>query len=73
MKYWILLSVLIVLVSCQEETTKQKTLAPIAKVGTQTNIECLFDETTFTSTDAYPLLKELKICDESQKDLLYKY
>jgi hypothetical protein len=69
MRYWVFISVLIVLVSCNEETKKQKTLAPTAKIGSQTNIECLFDETTFESTDAYPLLKELKICDETQKDL----
>jgi len=49
MKYWIFISVLIVLVSCNEETIKQKKIAPKVKVGTQTNIECLFDETTFES------------------------
>jgi len=69
MKYWIFISVLIVLVSCNEETIKQKKIAPKVKVGTQTNIECLFDETTFESPEAYPLLKELKICDATQKDL----
>jgi hypothetical protein len=69
MKYWIFITVLIVLVSCNEETIKQKKLAPKVKVGTQTNIECLFDETTFESPEAYPLLKELKICDATQKDL----
>ncbi len=56
------------LVSCQEEI-KTITPKPIVKVGSQTNIECLFDETTFATPDEYPLLKELKICDQTQKDL----
>ena len=69
MNNWIYIGLVVLLVSCNEETTKQKTLAPKSKVGTQTNIECLFDETTFATTDEYLLLKELKICDETQKDL----
>ncbi len=56
------------LFSCHEEIpkTEKKT---IQKIGTQTNIECVFDETTFPSNDEFSLLKELKICDVTQKDL----
>ena len=69
MRPWIFIVLLLVLVSCNEEGTTKKTTAQKTQVGTQTNIECLFDETTFASPDEYPLLKELKICDETQKDL----
>ena len=69
MRPWIFIVLLLVLVSCNEEGTTKKTPAQKTQVGTQTNIECLFDETTFASPDEYPLLKELKICDETQKDL----
>jgi hypothetical protein len=69
MRPLIFIVLLLVLVSCNEEGTTKKTTAQKTQVGTQTNIECLFDETTFASTDEYPLLKELKICDETQKDL----
>ena len=69
MRSWIFIVLLLVLVSCNDEGTTKKTTAQKTQVGTKTNIECLFDETTFASTDEYPLLKELKICDETQKDL----
>jgi hypothetical protein len=69
MRPWIFIVLLLVLVSCNEEVKTKKTTAQKTQVGTQTNIECLFDETTFASPDEYPLLKELKICDETQKDL----
>lgn len=69
MRPWIFIVLLLVLVSCNEEGTTKKTTAKKTQVGTQTNIECLFDQTTFASPDEYPLLKELNICDETQKDL----
>jgi hypothetical protein len=69
MRSWVFIVLLLVLVSCKDENTTKKNTREKMQVGTQTNIECLFDETTFASPDEYPLLKELKICDDTQKDL----
>ena len=68
MKKWCYIVVGLLFVACQEEVAKTK-VKPEVKIGNQTNIECLFDETTFATPDEYPLLKELKICNETQKDL----
>ena len=68
MKKWMFFVFGLMLFSCQEEIPPTKS-TPKVKVGTQTNIECLFDETTFPSNDEFSLLKELKICDATQKDL----
>ena len=68
MKGWIYFVLVVFFVSCNEEPKKQQA-KPLTKVGTQTNIECLFDETTFPSNDEFELLKELKICDVAQRDL----
>lgn len=68
MKNWLFFVIGLVLISCQEEVPKTK-VKPKLKVGTQTNIECLFDETTFPSNHEFELLKELKICDVAQRDL----
>jgi len=69
MKHCVLIGMFLVFVSCNEELVKKKSTTIKTQVGTQTNIECLFDETSFASQDEYLLLKELKICDETQKDL----
>ena len=68
MKKWCYFVVGLLVVACQEEVSKVK-VKPEVKTGNQTNIECLCDETTFATPDEYPLLKELKICDQTQKDL----
>lgn len=69
MRFCVFIGFFLLLVSCSEEPVVVKKSSSKVKIGAQTNIECLFDETTFASQDEYPLLKELKICDETQKDL----
>jgi len=69
MKNWFLITLIVLLVACSEESSTKKSSVSHAKVGSQTNIECLFDETTFPSSTEFELLKELKICDQTQKDL----
>lgn len=57
------------LFSCKTENENQLPVKKLPKVGDQTNIETLFDQTTFPSDVEPLLLKELEICNINQRDL----
>lgn len=71
MKFVFLFFILFIflLSSCKTENTSSTEKEKIRKVGEQTNIETLFDQTTFPSSDEPELLKELEICNVKQRDL----
>ncbi len=60
---------LFLLFACKNDVEPVETNVKIKKVGDQTNIETLFDQTTFPSSDEPNLLKELEICNVKQRDL----
>jgi hypothetical protein len=56
--------------SCKTEDDNTNNIKkPKRIIGSQTNIETLFDQTTFPSDIEPKLLKELEICNLSQRDL----
>lgn len=71
MKFSLVLNFILLffLFACKSEVKEVKPIVKIKKVGDQTNIETLFDQTTFPSADEPKLLKELEICNVKQRDL----
>ena len=62
-----LLTLLIIAVSCKDETEKiDNDVTTELKVGDITHIETLFDKTYFDTELEYNLLKELDICDTTE-------
>lgn len=62
--------IFVTLFACKHEDTSVKdSTTKKNKIGDQTNIETLFDQTTFPSQVEPNLLKELEICNISQRDL----
>lgn len=73
-KVFIFLSTLYFTASCKNESTDSQINSQISnKKNIQTNIETLFDQTSFTSEVEPKLLKELEICNLSQRDLENHY
>ncbi len=56
------------LLSCSNDNEIKRDLARKSRVGEITSIETLFDSDQFEDQTHVNLLKELKICDEFQKD-----
>ncbi len=70
MKFYLLFILFFLVISCKNENdTHHTTTVKKKTIGDQTNIETLFDQTTFPSSIEPDLLNELKICNISQRDL----
>ena len=69
-KLFAFLSTLYFLSSCKSESPDSESNSQVNnKKNGQTDIETLFDQTTFSSEVELKLLKELEICNISQRDL----
>lgn len=70
MKFYRLVFLIFILSSCNsDDSTLDLTSSIKPKIGNETKIETLFDQTTFPSDEEPKLLRELQICNISQRDL----
>ena len=70
MKVYIIVFFVLILTACKsDDTTLNNQSYKKPKIGEQSNIETLFNQTTFPTNVEPQLLKELDICNISQRDL----
>jgi hypothetical protein len=69
MKHFLFFLVFLLIYSCKSDVSSNSDTTQKPKIGDQTNIETLFDQTTFPSDVEVNLLKELEICNFKQRDL----